>query len=226
MKTVMINGRISARSYRATNWCARSSAACWPTSTTFCMQSDESAQRHHRPRRRSGSRDRHWQPEVRFAAGADAGRARQNRASACCAVSRSPPPSSSSWPQHDEGRGSGGVSAFARIKSISQGALLIIAPRHTPRLTKWSAWRRTVRLYRRPPIEAADRRRRSAALDVVVPRHDWRAGADLPAGDGGVRRRQPVPISAATTFWSRPCSASRSCSGRTCTISRRSPRHS
>ena len=67
VKTVLVNGRISSRSYPRYRLVRPFFRRVLADVDRFCMQSDESARRHRRHRRRPGARHRHRQPEVRLA---------------------------------------------------------------------------------------------------------------------------------------------------------------
>ena len=84
VKTVLINGRISSRSYPRYKLIRPFFRRVLADIDRFCMQSDESARRLIDLGRRSGARHGDRQPEVRFAAGADAGRRTASRASGSC----------------------------------------------------------------------------------------------------------------------------------------------
>ncbi len=111
--------------------------------------------------------------------------------------------------------------AFRRVRATFPNTLLILAPRHTERVGRCRAAEPGRRVQDGAAIGAGHRRR--AARRRRHPRQHRRAGDDLSAGDGGVCRRQPGRRPAGTTSSSRRCSASRSCSGRTCRTSPRSP---
>ena len=89
VKTVMINGRISSRSYPRYRLVRPFFRRVLADVDRFCMQSEESARRLDRSRRRPGARHGDRQPEVRLAASCRRRSRTASRASACCASSAS-----------------------------------------------------------------------------------------------------------------------------------------
>ena len=87
VKTVIVNGRISSRSYPRYRLIRPFFRRVLADVDRFCVQSEESARRLIDARRRPGARHGHRQPEVRFARAAAPIAARRGRASACCASS-------------------------------------------------------------------------------------------------------------------------------------------
>ena len=191
VKTVLVNGRISSRSYPRYRLARPFFRRVLADVDRFCMQSEESARRIIDIGADPRARRRHRHPEVRFARVARRPPPRPiAAATACCATSASAPTARSSSPR---ARSRAKRSRCSRRSSASaprcRNALLIIAPRKPERFDEVERLARARRLERRAPQRAA--RRRRAAPRRRRPRHHRRARAALPDRDRGVRRRQP-----------------------------------
>ena len=91
VKTVLVNGRISPRSFPRYRLVRPFFRRVLADVDRFCMQSEESARRIIEIGADRDARDGHRQPEVRLAGDARAGGGRSRRATACCAISGSSP---------------------------------------------------------------------------------------------------------------------------------------
>ena len=81
------------------------------------------------------------------------------------------------------------LKAFSRLKGASPSALAILAPRQPERFGEVERLAREVGIRHRAPFRSADRHR--AAGGCRRARYDRRAGAAVSGGDRRVRRRQP-----------------------------------
>ena len=91
IKTMVINGRISSRSYPRYRLVRPFFRRVLADVDRFCMQSDESARRLIDLGADPAQRHRDRQPEVRLAADRRADRRTASRASGCCGFSALPP---------------------------------------------------------------------------------------------------------------------------------------
>ncbi len=169
---------------------AAHSGACSADVDRFCMQSSESARRLIDLGADPARVDRHRQPEVRLARG---GR-RRPRTAACRAFSRyfrvpedRPVIVAGSTMK---GRGADGAAGVRAHRAPARRARCSSSRRATPSGSTRSSGSRARRgsgrrAARSLTIDEEPARRRRRA------RHDRRAGAPLPGGDGRLRRRQP-----------------------------------
>ena len=189
VKTVMINGRISSRSYPRYRLIRPFFRRVLADVDRFCMQSDESARRlvdlGADPARVTVTGSLKFD-SLELPAGVAHGKPRER-------VMRffrlSPQPHGDRRRQHDarrRGRGAARVCSHQDRDAGRAGDSGAASPR-TVRRGRAARARRG--LHHHPPLRAADRRR--AARRRGGARLDRRAGADLSGRDGGVRRRQP-----------------------------------
>ena len=191
VKTIMVNGRISSRSYPRYRLIRPFFRRVLADVDRFCMQSEESARRLHQPRRRPGPGHGHRQPQVRFArAGRGHGRTARSRDRVLRFFRISP-----SRPVIVAGSTMEGEEAAAarrvprRSSARPPTPLLVLAPRHPERFGEVERLARdagfvTVRRSELP-IDAEPR------ADVVVLDTIGELAQLYQIAHGGVRRRQP-----------------------------------
>ena len=165
VKTMLVNGRISSRSYPRYRLLRGFFRRVLADVDRFCMQSDESARRHHRHRRRSGAGDRDGQPEVRVAriAGGVGRPRRRARAPVLPRAAARPVFIAASTLKGEE---AAVLAAFAAVRRTQPTTLLVIAPRKPERFGEAEALARAegLRVVRRTEL-AIDAEPRA---DVVI----------------------------------------------------------
>ncbi len=189
VKTILINGRISSRSYPRYRLVRPFFKRVLADVDRFCMQSEESSRR-------------------LMALGADPSRVTITGSLKFDSLELPAPPSHARPRERVlrffrlapnrlvivagstmRGEEAAVLRAFARVKTSAPTALAVLAPRHPERFAEVERLARaagfvTVRRSELP-IDAEPQGRRRRA------RHDRRAGAALPGGHGRLRRRQP-----------------------------------
>ena len=212
VKTVIVNGRISSRSFPRYRLARGFFRRVLADVDRFCVQSDESARRFIDLGAAGRPRHRHRQPEVRLAR-AGQRRARRARASACCGSSASRRRGRCWW-RAARMKGEEALGA-ARLPPPqgrrSPAALLVLAPRHPERFAEVEALAqqegfRTVRRTELP-IDAEPR------ADVVVLDTIGELAAVYQVAHGSCSSAAASCRPAGTTSSSRRSSASRSSFG-------------
>ena len=223
VKTVLVNGRISTRSYPRYKLARGFFRRVLADVDRFCMQSDESARRivdiGAAPDRVSvtGSLKFDSLEAPAVAAGRGAGRVLR--------YFRIPPArpvfiAASTL----KGEEAPVLAAFAATRRVHPNALLIIAPRKPERFGEAETARARRRLSRRPAQRSADRRRAAARTwSSSTPSASWRTCSRSRRWCSSAAASS---IRAGTTSSSRPCTASRLWSGRTWRTSPRLRRRS
>ena len=226
VKTMMVNGRISSRSYPRYRLVRPFFRRVLADVDRFCMQSEESARRLIDLGADPARVDGHRQPQVRFAAScrraAPHGKPRER---VLRFFRMSPSRAGDRRRQHDARRGGGGAARVrARQGDAAGRAADPRAARSPSGSAKSSGWRATtgfVTVAPHPSCRSTPSRAPTSSCSTRSA--SWRSS---------IRSRPSCSsaaawsITAATTSSSRRSSASRSCSARTCRTSRRSPTRS
>ena len=189
VKTMLVNGRISARSYPRYRLARRFFRVGARRHRSLLHAERRVGPAHHRHRRRSGARGGHRQPEVRLARIAGRGRPAGAPAASCATSACRPRGPSSSRPARSRGR---------RRRCSRRSPPCAVGTRR-----RCSSWRRASpngsrrpRRWREPKgyrvVRRTDlARRRRAARRRRGARHHRRTGASVSGRDRRVRRRQP-----------------------------------